>query len=203
MYFSISFLGKPIGTLQLTEVAGADRKTIQINGEIFSSPFSLFNGQFEYKTITTGINNKPSDVFYESNVDSFKERKISYWVRNDQLIALDVFPKKERTKFTNPKLIDFEFIDPALSITKIFNSPCKNSFAVYDGRRVIDIIGIEQTSKFECVYLYKIREGPGHLALFDFKEIVVSVFFDQERNSVSRSVMVKAGPFRLFLDQVP
>ena len=124
-------------------------------------------------------------------------------VRNDKLTAVDVFPKKERTKFTNPKLIDFEFIDPALSITKIFNSPCKNSFVVYDGRRVIDIIAIEQISKFECGYLYKIREGPGHLAPFNFKKIAISVFFDQTGNSASRSVIVKAGPFKLFLDQIP
>lgn len=203
-YFSISFLGKQIGSLKIRDETNGDSKIIHITGEVSSSPLRLFNGKFYYKTIITGINSGSSRILYESSVDAtFKDRRIKYWVRDDVLIAVDVFPKKEQTKFTNPKQIDFEFIDPAYSITKLLSSPCKNSFTIYDGRRAIDVLAIKSASILQCRYLYKIRKGPGHLAPFNFKKIEISIFFDQERDLANRSMIVKAGPLKLNLDQVP
>ena len=112
-YFSISLLGKQIGSLKIRDVTNGDSKLIHITGKISSSPFKLFNGNFDYKTSINGMNSASSRIFYESTVDAaFKKRKIKYWVRDDVLIAVDVFPKKEQTKFTNPKQIDFKFTDP-------------------------------------------------------------------------------------------
>ena len=166
-YFSISFLDKKIGSIKLRSVTMGDNKKIHITGKISSSPLRLFNGKFDYKTIVTGINSASSEILYESTVDAtFKKRSIKYWVRNNDLIAVDIFPKKERTKFTDPKQIDFDFIDPAQSITELFSSPCKNSYAIYDGRRTIDIILIEPAAKLQCRYLYKIREGKNHKSYY-------------------------------------
>ncbi|MDG2405063.1 MAG: hypothetical protein P8M25_08975, partial [Paracoccaceae bacterium] len=116
---------------------------------------------------------------------------------------VDVFPSKEQTKFTDPKQIDFEFIDPAYSMAKLLSSPCKNSFAIYDGRRVIDVILIKPATKLQCRYLYKIRKGPGHLAPFNFKKFEISIFFDQEGIATNRSMIVRTGPLKLALDQIP
>ena len=203
-YFSISFLDKKIGSIKLRDVTRGNRKEVHITGKISSSPLRLFNGKFDYKTTVTGINGAPSEILYESTVDAtFKKRSIKYLVRNNDLIAVDVFPKKEQTKFTDPKQIDFDFIDPAYSITKLFSSPCKNSYAIYDGRRAIDVILIEPAAKLQCRYLYKIRKGPGHLAPFNFKKFEISIFFDQEGDSINRSMIVKTGPLKLILDRVP
>lgn len=200
---SISFLGKKIGYIKLKEVNSDHSKKIRINGEIFSSPFSIFNGQFEYNTIITDIGSASSKISYESTVNAtFKKRKIKYWVENGNLISVEVFPKKEQTKFTNPKQIDFEFIDPAYSITNLLSSPCKNSFVIYDGRRVIDIIQTKTASKFECAYSYIIRNGVGHFAPFNFKKFEISTFFERDGNPARRSVIVKTGPFKLFLNEI-
>ena len=169
-YLSISFLGKKIGTIKVREITSADSRVIHINGKIFSSPFKVFNGQFNYKTIITKLNNAASTVHYSSSVNAtFKHREINYLVKEDHLISVDVFPEKEKTKFTNPKQIDFEFTDPAYAITQLLTTPCKNSFKIYDGKRIIEVIPIEVASKLDCGYVYKIRKGPGHLRPFNFK----------------------------------
>lgn len=200
---SISFLGNQVGYIKIREVTSTDTKVIHVDGEIFASPFWVFNGEFNYKTFITSINNASSRIQYESTIDAtFKKRKINYTVENDRLLAVDIFPVKEQTKFTNIKQIDFEFYDPASSITKLLSSPCKNSFLIYDGRRVIDITSTRTASKLECRYLYTIRNGPGHLAPLNLKKFEISAFFDQEGNSANKSIMVKTGPFKLILDQV-
>ena len=203
-YLSISFFGKQIGFIKVREVSNVDSTKIRVDGKIFSSPFKMFNGGFKHKTTFTKINSGASRLHYESSVDAtFKQRKINYWVNNDRLIAVDVFPKNEKTIFTNPNRIDFEFIDPAYAITQLLTTPCKNSFKIYDGRRIIEVTSIEATSKLECGYVYKIRKGPGHLRPFNFKTFEISTFFDQDGNPASRSMVVKAGPFKLILDKVP
>ena len=203
-YFSISLLGKQVGSLKIREKSYTDTKIIQISGEISSSPLSLFNGQFEYKSTITGTNSTALKIHYESTVDAtFKERRIDYWIRDQNLVAVDVFPEKEQTPFTNPEQIDFEFIDPAYSITELLSAPCKNSFVIYDGRRIIDVISRKPVYKLGCTYLYTIRKGPRHLAPFNFKKFEISTFFKHKGNSLSRSMIVKSGPFKLFLNQVP
>lgn len=203
-YFSISFLGKQIGSIKLRDATNNDSKEIHIDGEINSSPFRIFNGKFDYKTMITGIDSASLRIHYENTVDAtFKERKIKYWFENNDLIAVDVFPKREQTKFSDPKQIDFEFIDPAYSITKLLSTPCKKSFTIYDGRRIIDLISMKPFSKLNCKYLYKIRKGPGHLTPLNFKKFEILTFFDQEKNSSSTSIVVKAGPIELIMDQVP
>lgn len=203
-YLSISLFGKQIGSIKLRETTYTDIKVIRINGEIYSSPFKVFNGQFEYKTIITNIDNASPNIHYESTVNTtLKQRKVNYSVKNDDLIAVKVLPKKEQTKFTNSKLIDFKFIDPAYFITALLSSPCKSSFVIYDGRRVIDVISTKTASKLECGYLYKIKEGPGHLSPLNFKTFEISTFFNKDRSLASRSLMVKTGPFKLILDQFP
>lgn len=201
-YLSISLFGKQIGFIKVREVLNIDSKVIHVNGKISSSPFRIFNGKFEYKTVITEIDSEASKIHYESNVDAtLKERKISYWVRNDRLIAVDVFPKNKKTKFTNPKKIDFEFIDPAYAITKLLSAPCKNSFKIYDGRRVVDVTSIKPTSKSDCRYVYKIQKGPGHLSPLNFKTFEISTFLDQNGNSAVRSMIIKTGPFELILNE--
>lgn len=202
-YFSISFLGKEIGTINVREVSNINSKVIHLNGKISSSPLKIFNGRFEYKTTITKLNKAASRIHFKSSVDAtFKQRKINYWVNNDRLIAVDVFPKNEKTIFTNPNRIDFEFIDPAYAITQLLTTPCKNSFKIYDGRRIIEVTSIKPASKFSCGYRYKIQKGPGHLSMFNFKTFEISTFFDQEGNSASRSMIVEAGLFKLILSKV-
>ena len=203
-YLSISFLGRKIGTIEVREVSNIDSKEIHVNGKISSSPFKMFNGAFKYKTTFTKINSGASQLHYERSVNAtFKERKINYRVKNNRLVAVEVFPKREETKFTNPKRIDFDFIDPAYAIIKLLSTPCKGSFKVYDGRRLIDIIAIEPTSKLKCGYVYKIEKGPGHLSPFNFKTFKILTFFDQHGNSANRTMTVKAGPFKLILNRGP
>lgn len=203
-YFSISFLGKQIGSLKLRDLTNGDRKVIHINGEISSSPFRIFNGKFDYKTVITDVTSESLRLRYESTVNAtFKQRNIKYAIENGNLSAVNVFPKREQTKFTNPRQIDFEFIDPAYSIAKLFSSPCKNSFVIYDGRRVVDLISMKTSSKLDCRYLYKIRNGPGHLMPLNFKKFKIHTFFEEEENSLSKFIIVKTGPFKLIINQVP
>ena len=160
--------------------------------------------EFNYKTIITELNNATSKVHYSSSVNAtFKHREINYLVKDDHLIAVDVFPEKEKTKFTNPKQLDFDFIDPADAITQLLSVPCKKALKIFDGRRIIDVIPIEPASKLDCGYVYKIRKGPGHLFPFNFETFEISTFFDQDGNPASRSMVVKAGPFKIILDKVP
>jgi len=203
-YLSISFFGKQVGFIKVREASNIDSKEIHVEGKISSSPFKVFNGRFKYKTTFTEINSGAPRLHYESSVDAiFKERKINYWVKNNRLISVDVLPKREETKLTNPKQIDVNFIDPTYAIIKLLTMPCKDSFKVYDGRRLIDVIAIESNSKLECRYLYKIQKGPGHLSPFNFKTLKISTYFDQSRNSAFRYMIVKTGPFKLILNQVP
>ena len=179
-YLSISFLGKDIGTIKIREVTSTDGRVIHINGKILSSPFKVFNGQFEYTTIITELNKAASRIHYKSSVDAtFKKRRINYWVKNDSLIAVDIYPENEKTKFTNPKKIDFEFMDPAHAITKLLKMPCKNSFIIYDGRRVVGITSIKPVSKLGCRYIYNVLQGPGHLSPFNFKTFEISIFWSR------------------------
>ena len=203
-FISISFLGKQIGSIKIYEASNSDSRVIYIGGKISSSPLKIFNGKFEHKTIITKVNEAASKVHYESNVDAiFKHRKINYTVKNNRLITVNVSPKNETTKFTNPKQIDFVFIDPTRAITELLNKPCKNSFKIYDGRRVIGVNSIKPTSKSECGYVYKILKGPGHLSPFNFKTFKILTFFDQNGNSASKTMIVKTGPFKLVLNKVP
>ena len=200
---SISLFGKQIGFFKVREVSNIDRKEVRVNGKISSSPFKMFNGEFKYKTTFTEINSWTSKLHYESSVDAtFKERKINYWITNNRLIRVDVFPKREETKFTNPKRIDFDFIDPTYAILKLLSKPCNDSFKVYDGRRHINIIAIEPTSKLKCGYVYKIEKGPGHLSPVNFKTFKISTFFDQHGNSANRTMIVQTGPFKLILNNL-
>lgn len=201
-YFSISFLGKEIGTINVREMSNIDSKVIHLNGKISSSPFKIFNGRFEYTTFITELNKAASRIHYKSSVDAtFKQREINYRVSNDRLVAVDVFPKREETKFTNPKQIDFEFIDPASAIATLLRMPCKKSFIIYDGRRIIEVTSIKQTTELECGYLYKIQKGPGHLSPFNFTTFEISTFFGQDGNPAVRSMIVKTGPFKLILNK--
>ena len=62
---------------------------------------------------------------------------------------------------------------------------------------------MKTASKLNCKYLYKIRKGPGHLTPLNFKKFEISTFFDPEENSSSKSIVVKAGPIELIIDQAP
>ena len=200
-YLSISFFGKKVGFIKVRQISNIDSKEIRVDGKISSSLFKIFNGEFKYKTTFTEKNSRASRLNYESSVDAtFKERKINYRVGNDRLISVDVFPKNEETKFSNPEQIDFDFIDPAYAITKLMSTPCKDSFKVYDGRRIIEVIPTGPASKLECGYVYKIEKGPGHLSPFNFKTFEISTFFDQDRNAGSLAIIVKTGPFKLILN---
>ena len=203
-YLSISFFGNQVGFIKVREVSNIDSLELHVDGRISSSPLKIFNGNFKYKTIITEKNSEGSRTHYASSVDAtFKQREINYRLSNDRLIAVDVFPKREETKFTNPKQIDFEFIDPANAFATLLRMPCKKSFIIYDGRRIIEVTSIKQTTKLECGYIYKIEKGPGHLSPFNFRTFKISTFFDQSRNSAFRSMIVKTGPFKLILEQVP
>ena len=68
--FRFLFLGKDIGTIKIREVTSTDGRVIHINGKILSSPFKVFNGQFEYTTIITELNKAASRIHYKSSVDA-------------------------------------------------------------------------------------------------------------------------------------
>ena len=200
-HLTISLLGKQIGSLKLKETTTVGSKIIAVNGEIFSSPFRVFNGQFEHKTSIIGRDSSSTKIYYQSIVDAkFKKRKINYLVKNYDLTDVNVFPKEEQTRYSNPEQIDFEFIDPAFTIAKLLSTPCQNSFIIYDGRRIIDVISIKRASDLECEYIYEIRKGPGHLMHFNFKKFEISTFFDQKGNSAIKSMIVKTGPFKLIFN---
>ena len=74
-YLLISFLGKDIGTIKIREVTSTDGRVIHINGKILSSPFKVFNGQFEYTTIITELNKAASRIHYKSSVDATFKRE--------------------------------------------------------------------------------------------------------------------------------
>lgn len=200
--FTISFLGQKIGSLKLNETTISGRKSILISGEILSSPFEIFNGRFEYKTIIDTQNNGLSRLKYKSSVNTiFKTREINFFVKNDKLIDVTVSPPNEQTEFSNPGSIVFKFIDPSTFFMKILHFPCSKPFIIYDGRRIVDITPLEAEPEFECRYLYKIVNGPGHLSPFNFKNFEIFSFSEKSDKGVALTAIVKAGPFKLIFNE--
>jgi hypothetical protein len=200
-HFKIYFLGQKIGSLELSQTTTSDINVILINGEISSSPFKIFNGRFGYKTTFAKENNDLSSLRFESFVDTiFKNRKINFLIENGTLIDVTVSPPREQTKFTNPELVNLKFVDPAYSFMSMLRAPCKNSFIIYDGRRIAEIISMKSASEFECRYRYKIKKGPGHLYPFNFKNFEIVIFFKQKETLERSTMIVKAGSLKLMFE---
>ena len=130
----------------------------------------------------------------------FKNRKINFSVENGTLIDVTVSPPSEQTEFTNPELVNLKFVDPAYSLMSMLRAPCKNSFIIYDGRRIAEIISIRSTSEFECRYRYKIKRGPGHLYPFNFKNFEIVILLTQKERPESSTMIVKAGLLKLMFE---
>ena len=70
-----------------------------------------------------------SDIKTQNDLAEEVARVIGY----DNIPRSEIsIPKNEKTIFTNPNRIDFEFIDPAYAITQLLTTPCKNSFKIYN-----------------------------------------------------------------------
>lgn len=203
-HLKISFFDQKIGSLKIIETTTAENQTMLISGKISHTPFGIFNGNFVFKTVINENDGDTPNLYYSSSVRSnLKNRDINFLVQAENLMEVAITPRNEKTKFTNPEMIDFKFTDPTKAIITILNKPCKSSFVIYDGRRVIDVISIRSPSELECRYTYKIRSGPKHRFPFNFKKFEIHSLFKHNGNSANPEVVVRGGPFKLVFEPSP
>lgn len=173
--YNIIFNNKPIGRLIIMIHEDRYDQKLDLVGEILDSPLGLYDGTYNISSKFYRIKGNIKTTFEHRKKTLFKSRSTFMATDNGKLVDIKIIPESAKTSLSSTSIEIAKFHNPAQALLKILHFPCSKTFQVFDGRRTVKISPIKSKNELECRYLYRVREGPGHLIPINLKNFDLQV----------------------------
>jgi len=191
--------GRVLGTLEYRETG---RDTGALRTTLNNTPLGVGDGVFDGQTRREPADGKALLRYRGDSTSSRKSRQISVLLDRGRVIEVEVNPAGERTALSVATSVPEGVIDPVTAFGRMISArDCPAAFAIYDGRRVIQVRprgAVVEGAQKRCSMSYDVIAGPGHLSPFRFSALKLELLY---RAGTLAMIEVRTGPFTLSLQR--
>ena len=192
--FSVLLGGRTLGTLSF------DSGTQTILTVLDNTPLGVGDGRSESTARTVRASNGDTVIQY---IGRKSDRVISVLFDGARAIETVVEPASERTEMSDVSRVPEGVLNMVAGFERIIASNgCPSRFAMYDGRRVIDVQTTRATPTdggLTCELAYRVTAGPGHMSPFRFSNIAITLQFTTAGGQRLQQATIEAGVFTVDL----
>ncbi|HHB81722.1 MAG TPA: hypothetical protein ENK83_08290 [Aliiroseovarius sp.] len=195
----VSLAGLSLGQLRFEMGASGP----SLRSDIANTPMGVFNGSF---TASTRRDADGSLHYVSASRTTRKSRDISFTISAaGQVQDVRVTPAGQRTPLSVAEKGPVGVIDPTRAFARLVTpSGCPAGFALYDGRRVVQLSQTGQrqrAGRLVCQMRYSVTAGPAHLSPLSLHKLSLEIEYTRDATGALQldRLKMRGGVFTLRL----
>ncbi|MDN5787736.1 hypothetical protein [Pseudorhodobacter sp.] len=189
--------GRQLGWVIFDSGAGISK----VRSQFDNTPLGVFNGS--YTGASRPGSGSGATVYKGNSSSSNKAREVTITRAADgHLTDVLITPQKDRTDLSVATNVPPGVLDPVEGFGRLISGKsCPSPFALYDGRRVVQVTSGASTTSgtvTTCDIAYKVVLGPGHLSPLYLKNITIRMEYDSAKAKTGVTLMrLRSGIFEV------